>query len=86
MSVTKIGNSSVNYEVGLFPPKDESKSFLADSVNGHFANDVQVIQHFKENSVCLGRYTHVFVDPRQGDKPTPIDSDMRKGLERILVR
>ncbi|KAI0640490.1 thioesterase [Trametes meyenii] len=59
LRVTRLGSSSVTYEIAVFEENSPSPS-------------------------AVGGYTHVFVD-RDTRKSAPIGSDIRAGLERLLV-
>ena len=59
-----------------------------DLKHGHFKEDLgkgDVLHKFNANSICVGSYTHVFVDPAAGNKPLKISDLMRKSLERISI-
>ena len=56
-----------------------------DFVTGHFeADSLGEAFATSETSVCLGKYTHVFVDSETG-KPDRIQGLLREGLEKIMT-
>lgn len=86
MSVSKIGNSSVTYKTGIFELKSGEEYPRLDLQLGHFREDIgEALRKYSADSICVGSYTHVFVDPAGGNKPVKIPQVMRKSLERISV-
>merc|ERR1712034_242839 len=60
LCVAKLGTTSVQYKLGLFPLGDPTQSLVMDMV--------------KEKALVVGEYVHVFVDP-ETKKSTPISQD-----------
>ena len=57
-----------------------------DLRQGHFREDIgDALDKFSDDSICVGSYTHVFVDPAKGNRPVKIPDLMRKSLERISI-
>ena len=54
---------------------------------GHFKDDKdiksRVLNQFEDSSCCTGEYIHVFVNPKNGNKPCPISDDWREVLQRL---
>ena len=42
-----------------------------------------VASKFEEQASCVGRSVHVFVDPSQGNKPTPVPEEWKPTLRKI---
>ena len=70
------------YQLALFPPLNEDKSVTSDLVRGHFAGD-PVLADFSDSAVCIGHYVHVFVDPKNGNRPILIPESWRSELAKI---
>ena len=81
LGVSKLGNSSVQYELTLFPQKDEGEDVLLNLVNGHGGDD-PVVERFGEEGLVSGKYVHVFVDP-DTEKSTPIPIAWKEGLKQL---
>ena len=57
-----------------------------DLRHGHFREDIgDALEKYSADSICIGSYTHVFVDPASGNRPVKIPDLMRKSLERICI-
>lgn len=84
LAVSKLGNSSVRYRLGLFPLLSPSQPFPCDPVQGHRAQD-QVLSGVSSPALVTGDSTHVFVDPAT-QKATAISQPWRSGLEELLVQ
>ncbi|KAG9313687.1 thioesterase [Chiua virens] len=69
LRVTKLGRSSVAYEVGVFKPSSGENEASGGS---------------EDAPAAVGGYTHVFVD-RQSRKSVSISSRTRAGLERLVI-
>ena len=54
---------------------------------GHFKDETnikaRVLDHFEDASCCTGEYIHVFVNPKNGNKPCNISEEWRKVLKRL---
>ena len=81
LGVSKLGNSSVQYELTLFPQKDEGEDVLLNLINGHGGDD-PVVERFGEQGLVSGKYVHVFVDP-DTEKSTPIPNAWKEGLKQL---
>lgn len=81
LGVSHIGNSSVKYQLGLFPKIEPDSSLLCDLVQGHWPEDPQV-KEFAESSAVTGEFVHVFVSPETG-KSCPIPGLWRPQLEKL---
>eukprot|EP00092_Neocalanus_flemingeri_P039180 GFUD01042643.1.p1 GENE.GFUD01042643.1~~GFUD01042643.1.p1 ORF type:complete len:241 (-),score=48.25 GFUD01042643.1:89-811(-) len=84
LCVAKLGNSSVQYKLGLFPLVDPTESLYVDPVRGHDFTD-PVMDMVEEEALVVGEYVHVFVDP-ETEKSTPISQDWRDGLAKLMVK
>ena len=71
-----------HFQLALFPPLDESKSVSSDLVRGHFSDD-QVLADFSDSAACTGHYVHVFVDPKNGNRPIQIPDPWKSELGKI---
>ena len=58
-----------------------------DLRHGHFREDIigDTLEKFSDDSICVGSYIHVFVDPAKGNRPVKIPDLMKKSLERISI-
>ena len=74
-------------QTGIFELKPGAEEYpRLDLHRGHFKEDIgDALQKFGADSICVGSYTHVFVDPASGNKPVKIPDLMRKSLERISI-
>ena len=76
LRVSKLGKSSVTYEVGVFRRRPRREG--ATDEGGDEEEAVKVV----------GGFTHVFVE-REGMRPAPgskgVDAGIRKGLEALIV-
>ena len=84
LGVSKLGNSSVQYQLALFPQQHDGEDVLLNLVNGHSATD-SVIEHFGAKGLVRGESVHVFVDP-DTRKPTPIPGSWRDGLQELSIK
>ena len=87
MKIAHIGNSSLTYHTSIFAAKDDTAPFnKGDLVMGNFKdeNDISgVLDHFEDTSCCTGEYIHVFVNPKNENKPCHISEEWRKVLKRL---
>lgn len=83
LCVAKLGTTSVQYKLGLFPLVDPTQSLYVDMVRGHSCTD-PVMDMVEEKALVVGEYVHVFVDP-ETEKSTPISQDWREGLSKLMV-
>lgn len=83
LCVAKLGTTSVQYKLGLFPLVDPTQSLYVDMVRGHSCTD-PVMDMVEEKALVVGEYVHVFVDP-ETKKSTPISQDWREGLSKLMV-
>lgn len=85
MKLPKIGRTSLTYQLAMFPMVDASSSIDANMTHGYFHNELSqsLSDQFKDSASCVGSSVHVFVDPSQGNKPTPIPDEWRTTLERL---
>jgi len=83
LAVSKLGNTSVQYKLGLFPLVEPSHSLYVDPVQGHHNTD-PVLDMVEEKALVLGEYVHVFVNP-DTEKSTPISQEWRDGLSKLFV-
>ena len=84
LGVNKLGNSSVQYQLALFPQQRDGEDLLLNLVNGHAATD-SVIQQFGAKGLVQGESVHVFVDP-DTRKPTPIPGSWRDRLQELSLK
>eukprot|EP00057_Strongylocentrotus_purpuratus_P007539 XP_011662013.1 PREDICTED: uncharacterized protein LOC100890400 [Strongylocentrotus purpuratus] len=88
MAVTKLGNSSVTYTVGIFAEK-EARSKLTESlsVDGVLLekNEAGCFDGYDEMACSVGQCVHVFVDVNGDQKPLRIPDVSRLPLSNILV-
>jgi len=84
LSVARLGNSSVQYKLALFPLADPTQSLYVDMVRGHTFTD-PVMDMVEDNALVEGEYVHVFVDPKT-EKSTPISQQWREGLAKLMVK
>lgn len=83
LCVSKLGNTSVQYKLGLFPLVEPTQSLYVDMVRGHSCTD-PVMDMVEEKALVVGEYVHVFVDP-ETEKSTPISPQWRDGLAKLMV-
>jgi len=83
LAVSKLGRTSVQYKLGLFPLVDPSQSLFVDPVQGHHNTD-PVLDMVEEKALVLGEYVHVFVDP-ETEKSTPVSQEWRAGLSKLFM-
>jgi len=83
LAISKLGNSSVRYRLGLFPLSSPCDPFLCDMIQGHQAKD-PVLTRVHHTALVTGDSTHVFVDP-DSKKASPISRDWREGLSHLIV-
>ncbi|XP_033101709.1 uncharacterized protein LOC117104907 [Anneissia japonica] len=80
LSVSKIGNSSVHYTIGLFAEKTQNKRESCFPFSSSF-NGEDFFCH--ESEACaVGRCVHVFVDPAT-HKSICLPDKFRDSLERL---
>ncbi|TRY78085.1 hypothetical protein TCAL_16726 [Tigriopus californicus] len=85
LAITKLGQSSVDYEMGLFAlNSDQFHTQNFNLVHGNFLADLGHVD-LDEKSRCLGQFTHVFVDPKRGFRPTPIPSPVKVILQKLCT-
>ena len=75
------------FQTGIFELNRGEEHPRLDLHSGHFRDEVGVpnaLAKYRADSICVGIYTHVFVDPTS-NKPVTIPDMMRKSLERILI-
>ena len=72
----------ISFQVALFPPKCEDKSISGDLVRGHFSGD-KILSDFSSSAVCTGESVHVFVDPKNGNRPVPIPESWKVQLQKL---
>jgi len=84
LAVSKLGNTSVRYKLGLFPLVRPQDSFPLDLVQGHDQGEQQILDRIADTTIVTGDYVHVFVEPAT-EKSTPVPSNWREGLGRLLV-
>nr|XP_054765978.1 uncharacterized protein LOC129272919 [Lytechinus pictus] len=88
MAVTKLGNSSVTYTVGIFAEREASKEVTkALSIGGHLIenNDLASFDGFKEIAASVGQCVHVFVDLNGDQRPLRIPDESRIPLSNIMI-
>jgi acyl-CoA thioester hydrolase len=77
LRVSKLGKSSVTYEVGVFRRRPGRKEVVGKEVDDE-----------EEAVKVVGGFTHVFVE-REGMRPAPgskgMDPGIRKGLEALIM-
>ena len=88
LKIARIGNSSLTYHTAIFAAKNERAPFInGDLVMGHFKDETnikaRVLDYFEDSSCCTGEYIHVFVNPKNGNKPCNISEEWRKVLKRL---
>jgi len=69
-------------KVALFPPISEDESISGDLVRGHFPGD-KILSEFSSSAVCTGESVHVFVDPKNGNRPVPIPESWKVQLRKL---
>ncbi|XP_029813471.1 uncharacterized protein LOC115306994 isoform X2 [Suricata suricatta] len=85
LAVEKVGHSSVDYRLALFPPKATKELPSVnhgDLKDGFFSGHPKLV-HFDSSACTTGSSVHVFVNPATG-KPTGLPEDFRRGLLRLL--
>ena len=85
LSVPHVGNTSLLYKTAMFAPKDNNLSLVGGNfAHGHFKHDPDICSHildrFEDSACCTGEYVHVFVNPKNDNRPTTIPDDWRKTL------
>eukprot|EP00088_Acartia_fossae_P032704 TRINITY_DN3345_c0_g1_i8.p1 TRINITY_DN3345_c0_g1~~TRINITY_DN3345_c0_g1_i8.p1 ORF type:complete len:201 (+),score=24.89 TRINITY_DN3345_c0_g1_i8:24-626(+) len=84
LGIHKIGKTSLQYKLALFPPIKEGENMLVNLVNGHEHTD-PLLDKFGERGLVLGDYAHVFVDP-ETKRPTPMNQEWIPDLKKLLIR
>lgn len=82
--VEKVGNTSVQYRLGLFPFTHPTKSVLVDLVIGHNFDD-PVMDLVQEKALVTGSSTHVLVDP-VSRRTVRISAEWREKFKCLLPR
>ena len=86
MKVPKIGKTSLQYQLGMFPLKDSNEVIEANMSLGYYQNDVafaELSNKFANEASCLGESIHVFVDPANNNRPAPFPDEWKTKLERL---
>ena len=86
MKVPKIGKTSIQYKLGMFPMKNPDIILSANMTHGYFPNDLdfkELADHFETDASCIGESAHVLVDPHAGNRPTPIPEDWKVTLSKL---
>ena len=86
MKVPKIGKTSIQYKLGMFPMKNPDNILSANMTHGYFPNDLdfkELADHFETDASCIGESAHVLVDPHAGNRPSPIPEDWKKTLSKL---
>ena len=76
------------FQTGIFELRPGVEEYpKLDLRHGHFREDIigDTLEKFSDDSICVGSYTHVFVDPAKGNRPVKIPDLMKKSLERISI-
>lgn len=80
LAVSKIGTTSVKYQLCLFPQIQEC-DILLNLRSGHWPSD-PVVREFAEQGLVTGESIHVFVDPVT-ERPLPLEPSWREGLAHL---
>jgi len=80
LGVSKLGNSSVHYQLALFKQKEEEDLEL--NLRSGYSSGHSIIDRFSPDGLVMGESIHVFVDPAS-EKPTPIPQPWRTKLELL---
>ena len=84
LHVPKIGKSSINYQIGMFPMNDSNSNLTANLTHGYYESDLGSLQDlFSDSASCVGQSTHVLVKPSNDNKPTPIPENWRNILIKL---
>ncbi|XP_049746775.1 uncharacterized protein LOC126079669 isoform X2 [Elephas maximus indicus] len=85
LAVEKVGQTSVQYRLALFPPKPPKEPPSVDHrdlSDGFFFGHPKLAQ-FDALACTTGSSVHVFVSPATG-KPTALPEDFKGGLLRLM--
>ena len=88
----RIGKSSVGYRLAMFSLENHSTPLHgADYFAGHFASEepasASVLARFGDRAVFTYSMTHVYVDPKVGNRPVDsLPERIRRNLERIRAQ
>ena len=84
LKIPKIGKTSLTYQLGMFPMIDSNIDLTANLTHGYFTEELGKIgDNFENQAACVGDSVHVFVNPEQNNKPTPIPIEWMKSLEKL---
>lgn len=85
LGLRKIGKTSLSYQLGMFAPTDPNAVLHVNMTHGYYAEELEylVASKFEDQASCVGRSVHVFVDPSQGNKPTPVPEEWKPTLRKI---
>ena len=88
-----MGKSSVGYRLAMFGLEDHSRPVAgADYYAGHFAPSedpasAPVLERYGQSAVFTYSMTHVYVDPKVGNRPVKsLSEHLRRNLERVRAQ
>lgn len=84
LGVEKVGNSSLQYRLSMFPPLLEGEDLEFNLVKGYKAGD-PIIDRFGDTGLVLGEYTHVWVDPKT-KRPMKMNKHWVEEFSKLLRR
>ncbi|KAJ3315730.1 hypothetical protein HDU93_004622, partial [Gonapodya sp. JEL0774] len=84
LSVSKLGNSSVTYRIGIFRKPSQYSPTLGTPVATSTWPSPSEVGNPDELCAATGFFVHVFVD-RVTRRPGRIEDTMRKGLEALVA-
>ena len=86
LSLRRVGRTSLSYQLGMFGPSRPDERLVCDMTHGYSQEELDgmlIGPRFEERASCVGRSVHVFVDPGNGNKPTPIPQQWTDVLNKI---
>ncbi len=88
MGLSKIGNTSLKYQMSMFAPKDPNEAIEANMTHGYYTQDLptKLAAKFEADACCIGESVHVFVDPKNNNKPAPIPDSWRPVLSKLIIK
>ena len=86
MRIVKLGKTSLNYQLGMFPMVNNDKLLNANMTHGYFQEQLlndDIAKIFELEANCVGESVHVFVDPAKDNKPAAIPENWKENLSKL---
>jgi len=88
LGLSKIGKTSLSYQLGMFPPKQGTGRLVCDMTHGYTPEELNALllsPRFQDEASCVGRSVHVFVDTSKDNKPTAIPEEWLPVLSNLQI-